>query len=86
MNKESVTRLNASIPREYTALIKQRAEDLNLTPSNFIALCVESMLEIMDSDNPSLPYFVTQYRFLKSNSQLRSQLQEKRAPLLRKKS
>ncbi|MFH1067491.1 MAG: hypothetical protein V1746_06285 [bacterium] len=68
------SRLNASIPREFTPAVKQHANDLNLTPSNFIALCVEAALEMMDAENtPALPYFIGQYRFLKQNSQLKSQ-------------
>lgn len=76
-------RLNASIPREFTAKIKQKSDDLNLTPSNFIALCVESVLEIMDSDSPTMPYFITQYRFLKENGQLKSQIHDKKGATLK---
>ena len=74
-------RLNASIPKEFTATVKQHADDLNLTPSNFIALCVETVLEMMDSKDPQLPYFVSQYRFLRKNGQLRSQLPPSLSPL-----
>lgn len=75
MNSQSASsRLNASIPREFTPAVKQHANDLNLTPSNFIALCVEAALEMMDAENtPALPYFIGQYRFLKQNGQLKSQ-------------
>lgn len=74
MNKfDGTQRINASIPKEFSASIRRHADDLNLTPSNFIALCVESILEIMDAEKPVLPYFVNQYRFLKENGQLRSQ-------------
>jgi hypothetical protein len=74
MNKlDGSLRLNASIPREFTPTIKQHANDLNLTPSHFIALCVESTLEMMDSSSSTLPYIIKQYRFLKDNNQLKSQ-------------
>lgn len=82
MNEDhTVTRLNASIPREFTLTVKQHADDLNLTPSNFIALCVESVLDMMDSNEPTLPYIVSQYRFLRENRQLKSQLPTRKTPL-----
>jgi hypothetical protein len=79
MNKNTLTRLNASIPKEFTLPVKQHAGDLNLTPSNFIALCVEVILEMMDAENPSMPYLVSQYRFLRENRQLKSQLGHKKS-------